>query len=165
MLVADRDFDLPLLWSQRFEMERDVVAAILADHGRSIAMAEAEGLTPAHFHEHDLRILFCAADVGRDRDILTVLKIARHTLRVNGFWEDERGAGTKSSRWNDWRLAELVEEWPPGSTAVLMTIRKLLVMIRRLEEIERLYHQVELLVSGEKQPTVMPRFGQIAGRT
>lgn len=79
------------------------------------------GIVPQHFDQPDARLLFCAANVGREADLdkLAVLRLAGYALKADDLWDDAEipenaGASMRYSYASLCRLAHL-RPWCPAS--------------------------------------------------
>src|SRR5437016_188109 len=75
------------LAKRRANVEFDLLGAILADHAAGVPLANSAGITQWHFDQPDLFLIFTAASVAHERDILTVLRVARLALQAENFWD------------------------------------------------------------------------------
>lgn len=113
--------------------ELDLIGAILADHRRGIVIAESLGVAPHHFAQPDLRILFCAADLGRHLDKAGVLKLARRALREADLWDPQQIAGNAghTMRHSDATLCAIACSWPAGIVGVRPCAERLFDLLER----------------------------------
>ena len=135
-----------------------VVACVLPDTGHLVAVAEAQGVTPATFSHEDLRLLWCAADVARDRPLIDVLKLARAALRREHFWDPQGPIGT-GCMWSDETLSRLSQLYPACVAATRYHARNLVALNRRWRMAERLLADFRAVLLGEAEPaapTVLP---------
>lgn len=96
---------------QRAAAEIELVARVLANPRIGAAVVIEAGITAATFDQPDARLLFAAADVGREDRLekIDVLKLARRALRAEDLWDPTQIAGNAltSMRHSDATLARL----------------------------------------------------------
>src|SRR5688572_15155722 len=137
---ADLDDTAVALADAIAKAEVELVASELADPSTLVAVAEAAGITPGVFAQEDLRLIHCAADVGRHLPLVEVLKLARRSLREAHYWDPKGPIGT-GSLWSDETLVLLTQSYPISATAVRANARDLLALVRRWRMAEDLLEQ------------------------
>jgi hypothetical protein len=135
-----------VLYARKAEAEAQLVAAVLADPARGAPVAVQAGVTPAAFDAEDLRLIYCACDVGRGLPVDAVLGLAATALRRAGWWSPpgaiHRGSGCL---WNDESLHLLAGRWFFCTEAVQRFAAKVLALDDRLRRAD--YHQGQLHVA------------------
>lgn len=130
--------------------EVDVVTSVLPAAQSLMPVAEAEGVTAAHFEQEDLRLLFCACDVARHLPLIDLLKLARRALREAGYW-DPHGPVSRGSccLWSDESLALAADAYPPSTATVQMNARHLISLSRRWRMAETLVRRLRTTLTAD----------------
>jgi hypothetical protein len=128
-----------------------VVACVLPDTRALMPVAEAQGVTPDTFSHADVRLLWCAADVARDRPLIDVLKLARAALRREHYW-DPRGPIGTGCMWSDETLVRLTQLYPASPVATRYYARNLVTLHRRWTMAENLLAQFRAALLGDDEP-------------
>jgi len=124
----------------RWRSEVALVAGVVADPRRGLAVAEAAGSGPWAFEQEDLRLIYCAAAVLRSErrlcgpsfeDKVKVFRLGKLALRREGWW-DKDGPLSFSCRWNDQTLARLFF-CVPYSNAFVHAAASMVLELRRRE--------------------------------
>lgn len=141
------------LSERRAEVEREVLAMILADHQRLLAITDEAGLCQHDFSEADHRAIYIAIVVGRECALNGVLSLAAAALRRWHMWNDRQPAGSRGLIWSWPMLVELAGEQPGNATILNATIRRL----RRIDDRQRLARKhlrdaADLLVDDDIRP-------------
>jgi hypothetical protein len=130
--------------------EVEVVGTVLADHPALLPVAEREGVTPSAFGQEDVRLIYAAADVSRDRRLAEVLWLARAALRRAHHWDPQGPIGT-GCMWSDETLVRLAGMFPASVVATRYHARHLLALSRRWRMAEDLLRQFREVLAGESE--------------
>lgn len=112
------------LAQRRDDAEAALAASVLPDTGRLVDVAEAEGIQPGHFGQPDIRLIYCAAVVSRGRPLVETVRLARHALWEDGFYDDQWPAF--GPHWSDAGLCAFAECFFPSEQHVRCYARRLL---------------------------------------
>jgi hypothetical protein len=126
--------------------EVQLVGAVLARPNDLVAAAEREGIAPAVFGQEDVRILYAAADVARDRPVANVLHLAKIALQRAGYWNSQGAIGT-GCQWSDESLVALAKSHLASTLAVRCYARELLALTRRWETAQVLLGELLTVLS------------------
>jgi hypothetical protein len=148
MPSADLDDAAAALADAIAKAEVEVVGAELADHGRLVAVAEAEGVTPATFGQEDLRLIHCAAAEARHLPLVDVLRLVRRALQKEHFWDPQGPFGT-GCQWSDETLVQLAQSYPASVVATRANARHLLALVRRWRMAEDLLSRFRQVLTGD----------------
>jgi hypothetical protein len=118
------------LAGRRLGLETDLAGCVLSDHVAGVAAALTAGVTEAAFSHYDLRLIFAACVVHRDRPLPDVLLLARDALRADCYWTDDHLHGTDLI-WSAETLSDLARSWPssapvPAIAAELLRVNRCL---------------------------------------
>jgi hypothetical protein len=138
------------LAGRRLGLETDLAGCVLSDHVAGVAAALTAGVTEAAFSHYDLRLIFAACVVHRDRPLPDVLLLARDALRADCYWTDDHLRGT-GSIWSAESLSDLAGSWP-SSAPVPIIAAELLGVQRRLDAAAEHLAAAARALSGEGVP-------------
>ena len=138
---------------RRYQVERDIVAVVLADGLKGVPMAAKYGVTEDAFNFGDLRLIFDSARLAGHLGIDALLRVARRGLRHFGFWDAAGPIGGSSCMWSDENLSRLASEWFFSPLVLVARCRELLEIDARQSEIANLLHRVDGLFDGTASPT------------
>lgn len=144
------------LAAERASVELELVGGMLSDPVRGVEAAAREGVHRDLLGQDDLRAIFVAAEVGRDRGVLTVLRFARFLLRHLRLWdESDSRTFARGMRWGNEALAALACSYP-GPSAVPYYARRLGRIDARQREARACYCRMVGLLGGTVEPTEAP---------
>jgi hypothetical protein len=127
--------------AERARVETELVAAILSDPARGVALAEQNGIAAEVFEQEDLQTIFLAAVVkrlrgqlgnGRRNDQLAVMRLASLALCGGRMW-DPAGPIALGPLWNNESLVLLATR-EPSPASVPMRARRLIDVHRRCRD-------------------------------
>jgi hypothetical protein len=123
-------------------VELELVASVLSDPNRGVALAARETITCGLFDCDDVRLIFAAALVACDRGKLAILRLARLALRREGWWDANARAFERNGRWSDTSLANLACAHPcPAMTITLA--RELLDLCKRMARVVACWREMK----------------------
>ncbi len=127
----------------------DLLAAVIADPKRGVPVAEETGIVQFSF-EDDHRILWIAADVGRQLDRDAWKSFARAALRQHFFWDDCGSiARWGAMQWNDATLNKLASLYPYLDGNVQLHGRRLIELFRIRRDASEHLEFARRLMAGE----------------
>jgi hypothetical protein len=117
------------------EAERELLAAVLADHTVGVALASREGVRRWHFMHADLRLMWIASGLCRRRDLVTLLRLIRGGLQGEYLWDLTRSRANAgaSMRWSDAALVAFARAELRSEQLIVRFARRLLELDARLK--------------------------------
>lgn len=129
---------------QRADAERRLIGCIASAPSKFIPLVEALGISRDNFDD-DLRVMFIALDLLKDRPRAQQIRVIGAQLRKDGFWGDT-GPIDDGPPWNDASIGLLLGSHFPSKVETTFWARKLLGIDRRQREArEHMSHALALL--------------------